>query len=320
MANIALIGGSGFIGTNIVPLLQAAGHGVRIIDIAPSAAFPPLRVAGDVRDVEQMKAACAGCDAIINLAAAHRDDVKPFNMYYDVNVTGAANVCAAAVALGINRIVFTSSVAVYGHQYTPPDEDAPHQPINEYGRTKSLAEVEYRKWFDGAEGRNLAIVRPTVVFGIGNRGNVYTLLRQIASPLFVMIGDGSNRKAMAYVENIAAFIVHMLAQNGLTIANYVDGPHLTTRELVVMARTALGKRGTGPAVPRWLGWCAGAAFDALAAVTKRNFPISRVRVEKFCAETIFKADRVSVLGFTPPYDLQAGLRRMIAAEFSNAHV
>ena len=65
----------------------------------------------------------------------------------------------------------------------------------------------YKDWqSEDPENRTLIIVRPTVIFGEGNRGNVYNLLNQVASRRFVMFGNGKNIKSMAYVENIAAFL------------------------------------------------------------------------------------------------------------------
>ena len=58
--------------------------------------------------------------------------------------------------------------------------------------------------------RSLVVVRPTVVFGEGNRGNVYQLIHQIISGRFVMVGSGKNRKSIAYVGNLSAFLVRVL--------------------------------------------------------------------------------------------------------------
>ncbi len=86
------------------------------------------------------------------------------------------------------------------------------------------------------------IVRPTVVFGEQNRGNVYNLLRQIASGKFMMIGDGTNRKSMAYVENVAAFLEYSLGfENGVHIYNYIDKPDFDMNTLVSKVNKALGK-------------------------------------------------------------------------------
>ncbi len=150
-------------------------------------------------------------DVIISLAAEHRDDVTPKSLYYDVNVTGAENVCKVAEEKRINKIIFTSSVAVYGFALIGTDETGALNPFNEYGRTKMLAEEVYKKWQEKEhDKRTLVIIRPTVVFGEGNRGNVYNLLKQIASGRFVMVGNGKNVKSLAYVENVAAFIEYSL--------------------------------------------------------------------------------------------------------------
>jgi nucleoside-diphosphate-sugar epimerase len=79
----------------------------------------------------------------------------------------------------------------------------------------------YKAWQEkDPENRKLVIVRLTVVFGEQNRGNVYNLFRQIASGKFMMIGDGTNRKSMAYVENVAAFLEYSLGfENGVHIYN-----------------------------------------------------------------------------------------------------
>jgi GlcNAc-P-P-Und epimerase len=85
-------------------------------------------------------------------------------------------------------------------------------PFNEYGRSKYQAEEVFRRWQqEDANQRTLVIVRPTVVFGERNRGNVYNLLKQLASGHFVMVGKGPKYKSMAYVENVAAFLEHALS-------------------------------------------------------------------------------------------------------------
>ena len=103
-------------------------------------------------------------------------------------------------------LVFTSSVAVYGFAAPDTDEKGPLHPFNDYGRTKMEAEEVYQEWLKGGTGRMLTIVRPTVVFGPRNRGNVYNLLRQMASGRFAMVGSGKNVKSMAFVENVASFL------------------------------------------------------------------------------------------------------------------
>ena len=195
-----------------------------------SKAFPELYRHGDVRDQDQLLAACRGCEVIVNLAAAHRDDVRPISLYHEVNVGGAETTIRVAEELGIKIILFTSTVAVYGFTKVPLGEEAPGNPINPYGQSKLDAEGVFRVWQELDPARSLVIIRPTVVFGEGNRGNVYNLMRQIASNHFFMVGQGSNRKSMAYVENIANALAFLLASGpGCHIYNYADKPDFANK-------------------------------------------------------------------------------------------
>src|SRR5690554_5427519 len=144
--NIALIGGSGFVGTRLCKRLLDAGHEVRILDKNDSISYPQLRVEADVRDIESLVKNLSGIEIVINLAAEHRDDVSPKSLYDDVNVTGAENVCIACTQMGIKKIIFTSSVAVYGFAPLGTDETGKINYFNDYGRTKWLAEEKYRLW------------------------------------------------------------------------------------------------------------------------------------------------------------------------------
>jgi len=317
---IGLIGGSGFIGTALVGILIEHGHKVRILDIAKP---PPGNAAdyrySDVTDLNLLTETLKGCGFVVNLAAAHRDDVRPLSLYHDVNVLGAENVCCAAEALGINDIVFTSSVAVYGFPQGEPDENTPPNPFNLYGKTKWEAEGVYRAWQQGDAARRLDMVRPTVVFGPGNRGNVYNLLAQLARPRFVMVGEGKNRKSMAYVRNIAAYLAYLIEAEhkpGASLCNYCDTPAYDMNELLREVRTALCKSVEPDVrIPYFAGIAIGSLFDLAARITRRNFAISKVRVQKFCANTVFSSERLLSGGFRPPYDLRTALHETIAHEF-----
>ncbi|MBB5022849.1 NAD-dependent epimerase/dehydratase family protein [Desulfurispira natronophila] len=318
---ISVIGGSGFIGTRLCRCLADSCKDFTIIDKAPSAAFDERGALADVRCVNSLRAAVPGESVLVNLAAEHRDDVQPRNLYDAVNVDGARNICTVAREKGIRHIVFTSSVAVYG--FAPPgtDESGDINYFNDYGRTKWLAEKVFREWqAEDALNRTLVIVRPTVVFGEQNRGNVYNLLRQVASGKFVMIGNGNNRKSMAYVENVAAFLEHCLTFSpGVHVFNYVDKPDFDMNALVGTVREQLGKGpGVGVRLPYTVGLAVGYFFDLAARLTGKTFPVSSIRVKKFCATTQFDTS-LGRTGFTPPVALSEGLQRTVSHEFLEDH-
>lgn len=313
---VAVIGGSGFIGTRLCERLRDAGVPFLIVDKRASETFPEHCVIADVRDLAALERSLPADAVWVNLAAEHRDDVSPKSLYHDVNVEGARNICRAASAKGVNRIVFTSSVACYGNA-RGTGEDGDIAPFNDYGRTKFQAEEVFREWQrDDAALRTLAIVRPTVIFGERNRGNVYNLVRQIALKRFVMIGEGHNVKSMAYVGNLAAFLYALISEErGNVLVNYVDAPAMNMNDLVQTVRLELG---LPPKIrmrlPLWLGMAVGKVADFAAILTRRKFPISSVRVRKFVSNSHFTS-AVSEMGFVPPYPMEDALRQTIRFEF-----
>src|SRR5690606_7160365 len=162
-----------------------------------------------------------------------------------------------------------------------------------YGRTKLAAEVVFRQWQEGSPDRGLLVVRPSVVFGEGNRGNVWTLAKQVSSGRFLMVGKGDNRKSMSYVGNIAELLADRVqGEPGTELFNYADKPDLSTAELVATLRESLGNGpGRNLRLPLPLGLAAGHVFDLAARLTRRTFPISAVRIKKFAADTTVNTDR-----------------------------
>jgi len=315
---ISVIGGSGFIGTRLcLRLTESGGTRFQIIDKTRSQTFGDVTSIADVRSMEALRAVVPKGAVIVNLAAEHRDDVSPRSLYDEVNVQGARNICAVAREKQVRCIVFTSSVAVYGFAPLGTDESGTINPFNDYGRTKYEAEQVLRAWQEEAPAtRTLVIVRPTVVFGENNRGNVYNLLRQIAIGRFVMIGDGMNRKSMAYVENVAAFLQHSLTSPpGVHVFNYVDKPDFTMNELVSQVSGLLDRPNPSRVrLPVAAGLLIGSCFDVAAKVSGRKFPISAVRVRKFCANSVY-GSAVSSVGFTPPVPMPQALERTVRHEF-----
>lgn len=316
---ITLIGASGFVGTRLLDLLKESETDFQLknIDIRPSHFFNDITTIGDVREQEQMDRELAGADVVVLLAAQHRDDVFPVSLYYDVNVGGMEKTLQAMERNGVKRIVFFSSVAVYGLNKQNPGEDYPKDPFNHYGKSKWQAEQVLQEWHKSHPDWNVNIIRPTVIFGERNRGNVYNLLRQISSGRFLMVGKGNNRKSMAYVGNIVAFVKFLIEQRteGYNVYNYIDKPDFTMNDLVAHVEKTLNKHIPSSHYPYWLGMLGGYCFDALAFVTRKKMTVSSVRVKKFCATTEFDAAKMQQSGFVPPYTLGEGLARTLEFEF-----
>lgn len=315
---VLVTGGSGFIGTRLVELLIKDGQEVLIFDKNESVKYPELTTVGDVRDFDLLNSACEGVDVIYNLAAEHADNVTPLSLYHDVNFGGAENVVKAAEINNINKIIFTSSVAIYGLNRGTPDENTAPQPFNEYGHTKLAAEKVFNEWHSKYSDSTLVTVRPAVVFGENNRGNVYNLINQIVSGHFIMIGDGTNCKSMGYVGNVAEFLKQQLDKEaGYHVYNYADKEDLSSLSIVSIVRKEMNILASNIKVPYSIGLMGGYAFDVLSKLTGKKFPVSSVRIQKFCADTTIDSSAAMSSGFVPPYTLEDGLKRMIKHEFKS---
>jgi nucleoside-diphosphate-sugar epimerase len=318
---ITVIGGSGFVGTRLCKrFINQSTDNFHIIDKSISYYFSDKTSIANIRypiDIDLIK----DSSIIINLAAEHRDDVTPKSLYDETNVQGAINVCEIARKKNISKIIFTSSVAVYGFAPLGTNESGKISPFNDYGRTKWEAENVYKKWqSEDSVNRTLVIVRPTVIFGERNRGNVFNLLRQIASGKFIMVGDGLNRKSMAYVENVAAFLEYSLSfKPGIHVYNYIDKPDFTMNQLVSHVNKLLGR----PAeikfrLPFWVGFSIGKIFDGLSFLVKKKFAISSIRVKKFCANSVYES-AIDKTGFVAPVHLMEAIEKTVRYEFIEDH-
>jgi GlcNAc-P-P-Und epimerase len=313
---VCLLGGSGFIGTHLARALLAQQHEVSVFDLEPSVEYPHCVSLGDVRDAQAVQHAVTGSDCVIQLAAAHRDDVEPISLYREVNVGGAISIVAAMKAANICRAIFVSTAAVYGSRYEEPDEGDLPQPDTPYGESKLEAEIIFRSWqAESPSERSLLILRPTVVFGEGNRGNVHSLIEQIRHRRFAMVGDGANRKSLAYIGNLIEFTMSQLdAPNGVRTVNFVDKPDLSMREFTRSIYRAFGRDPDSMVtIPFGLALGIGYVVDVGATLLRRRFPISAARVRKFCRETRISNKALTELGFSSRVDLETGLRYTIAA-------
>ncbi len=311
-----LIGASGFVGSKLISVLGVKN--CKNLDKNQSPFFPEITKIGDIRYKNQI-VLDKKSRTVILLAAEHRDDVNPKSLYYDVNVKGVKNVLDCMDDYAIKNIIFTSTVAVYGLNKFNPDETHATDPFNHYGKSKLMGEMVIKDWYDkDPKNKSAIIVRPTVIFGERNRGNVYNLLKQVSSKRFLMIGNGLNKKSMAYVGNVANFIKFYTEMDkiGYDIYNYVDKPDMSMNDLLDRIQHKLQINIPNFKIPYFLGIIVGYFFDFLNFLFRKKLPISSVRVKKFCATTQFNAEKAHSV-FNAPFTLEEGLNSTLEHEFIN---
>jgi nucleoside-diphosphate-sugar epimerase len=312
---ITIIGGSGFVGTNLCRNLSLRKQNFEIIDLKKSKSFPGKSKIADVRNFKSLLKAITG-DLIVNLAAVHTDNIRDKKAYKETNVDGAQNIILACTKKNIRKIVFTSTVAVYGFAKPGTGENGQIAPFNDYGKTKFEAEQKFIDWQNKTKN-SLIIIRPTAIFGEGNRGNVFNLFNQIALKRFLMVGKGENVKSLAYIKNVVSFLdTCILSDEKFGIYNYIDTPNLTMNELIKFAYLQLhGEVNTGPRIPLWAGILLGYTADLVSKIFNKNLPVSSIRIKKFISTTEFTSNKLNLNDFKPPFTLLQGLTNTIQNEF-----
>ena len=262
-------GGSGFIGGHVVRALLDAGYAVRALQLPGErpgglADLPVERVLGDVRDARAVRAAMAGCDRVFHLAALYALWTPRPALLHEVNVDGTRAVLEAAWALGVERVVHTSSIAVFGGQ--GPGRDATERSpfrLGPTGDAYARSKYDAHRVAEGfaRRGLELTIVAPTGPLGPGDRGPTPTgriLLSalQLPAPLLVRseacVGDVRDMAAghLLAADRGARGESYLLGQENLRFAEIVRRllavagqrkpvVELPTRLLDVPARAAL---------------------------------------------------------------------------------
>ena len=315
---IFITGNLGFIGTHLAELLIERGFTIIGFDKEKASGNEKYEcILGNILDVELLnKSTKDNIDLIIHLAADHKDNLHPKSIYYDVNVQGTQNLIDACTINNINRILFTSTVAVYGLNPTETSEDSAPDPLNDYARSKLQAEQNLIHWWKKKNNRSLSIIRPTVVFGENNRGNVFNLMKQLANNRFIMVGSGENKKSIAYVGNLIEFILKALEfEKGIHIYNYADKPDYTMNELVESISNRLKLKSSILHIPYILGLFISILFDFKSYLTQRTYLISKIRIQKFCSNSIISTVKLDKIDFNRTFTISQALDKTIQSEF-----
>ncbi|MBU4377350.1 MAG: NAD(P)-dependent oxidoreductase [Candidatus Omnitrophica bacterium] len=309
---ILLIGSEGFIGRFLRRKLAEKGHNVMGMDMNGLARDRQF-TKGNVTNINDIMKAAAGVDLIINLAAEHHDFGVKEEEFFEVNTKGMQNVLDCATKLGIKKILFYSTAAVYGPHAECVSESTVPTPVSPYGKSKLEAEKLIHDWAGADKAREAAIIRPVVVFGPENYANMYNLIDTIHRKRFFFVGKGENIKSVAYVENLADATIFLLEhmKPGVEVCNYSDYPQMNIRETAETIYKCLLRDIPKVNIPLGPALAAASIFDILGKITGYNFPITAFRIKKFNTQTYFASDRIRELGFKQRITPADGLKNMV---------
>lgn len=252
-----IFGGCGFIGSHVVDLLREKYPDAKIY-IADLLADPAQsdgvisyqRV--DVRSPIELQGDFGANTLVFNFAAIHRTPGHPDYAYFETNIRGAENVCDFARKHGIENIVFTSSIAPYGAAEELKTEETLPTPNTPYGISKLVAEKIHREWAAENASRRLSIVRPGIVFGKGENGNMTRLYKALKKRKFAYAGRKDTIKACIYVKDLVRVMLAMGEAEGekTKLYNCCYYPSFTIEQIANTMLKATGMRRRIPFIPR----------------------------------------------------------------------
>lgn len=234
---------------------------------------------------------------LIHLAAVHFDFQRK---YFPTNVEGTKNILRFINNnKNIVKYVFFSSVATFGNSEHGKHEKSSQIPINDYGKSKLEAEKLILDWKKKTNKKlDIIIIRPAVVFGEYNFGNVFNLIQQIKSGLFAIIGSGKNIKSIAYAGNIVDSVLFCLnnINDDTYIYNYCDYPQMNISEQVKTLNSLTFNKKIFR-IPLLLTKLFTLPIDLLENLFGIDLKINSMRVKKFTMPTYFCSDKIRKDGF-----------------------
>lgn len=309
-----LFGGAGFIGRHLADVLLQRGivEKVVIADIVEPQEVPHgcVFVCTDVREPISPHISAVAPRLIVNLAAVHREPGHEPYEYFETNVSGAENVCRYADAVGCMTLAFTSSISVYGPTEVPKDERHLPVPVSPYGSSKLVAESIHRQWqVTNRAAKRLLVVRPGVIFGPGECGNVTRLVRSICRGYFAYCGNHHVRKAGGYVLELCNSLLWWLEnmEAGTDMYNFSFDPTPRFDEFVATIADVAGRKTPTLSVPYKPMFAASHVAHRLSSLVGLSQPLHPLRVQKLTRSNHIVARALVENGYAPLYSLKTAL-------------
>ncbi|HMA37316.1 MAG TPA: NAD-dependent epimerase/dehydratase family protein [Chloroflexia bacterium] len=283
-------GGTGFIGGHVVRKLRARGYEVTALARsgtgAALAALGARMVRGDIGDVESLRAGMQGSDLVLHLAGWYKIGSPHPEDGMKINVAGTRNVLGLAHTLGVPKIVYTSTVAIFGDTHgRRPDEHYQFAGpfLTEYDRTKWLADRQVAEPLI-AQGAPIVIVMPGGVYGPGDASIVGELMTRFYKGQLVALPGPETGLTYAHVEDIAEGHV-LAAEQGRAGERYIlAGPALRLSKAVALWASVTGRRAPFLRIP--------------AALLRPSAPLAGLLGRMVPLPSMFSAEAIRSLGAT----------------------
>jgi 2-alkyl-3-oxoalkanoate reductase len=327
---ILITGASGFVGSAVAEQLALLGHEVRPLlrrtakgsSVRGGALSPALLRGGVSIDAwrhDALAQAASGCDVVVHAASiVHRPDASPAD-YERFNVIGTQSLVRAAKLVGIQRLVFISSIKIYGEEPAQVmDEDAPPLAVLPYAETKRRAEA-IALAADFPEGQ--VVLRLAPVYGVGDKGNIRKMIERVARRQLVIPGTGDTQKSIVHIGTVVRAIIKAalwplsdspraepLPSGAFVVANTVAPSVGMLADLIARI---LRRRSPARIPERWLAPLARVIDACSQSVPQYGMDISGLIRKSLLPTVCDPAKLRNVLGVGTDTDLEDNLREEI---------
>lgn len=281
MNKLLFTGASGFLGFNLIPLLQKE-YDIKTLGLSDKDDFN-VNMAADIPDFKN-----ESFDVVLHAAGKAHSVPKTEEekkVFFDVNYQGTVNLCKALEKSGVPKaIVFVSTVAVYGREYGDKIEET-HPLIGDtpYALSKIQAEEYLIEWCS-KHNVKLGIIRPSLIAGPNPPGNLGAMINGIKTGKYLSIGGGKAQKSVLMVEDIARFFPALVEKGG--IYNVCDDTHPTFSQLEIIIAKQLNKK-KPTSIPYGLANIMAKVGDLLG----NKAPINSLKLKKITESLTFSNER-----------------------------
>jgi GlcNAc-P-P-Und epimerase len=318
MKTVVVFGGSGFVGTHLTSALLKKYDKVYIADIKnpcwhSGTSLPDDSrikfVISDVRLPIDLNLFEGTIECIVNLAAVHTSPGHPAHEYFEANINGANNICAFAEKVECSKIIFTSSISIYGPGEDEKNEGLIPMPNIPYGSSKIVAEYIHREWYNRSpQNRMLMILRPGVIFGKGEGGNFTRIANALQKGIFAYPGRADTIKACLYVKDICKFIFEATERDqGTYVFNFCYPEKITIQQIVGTFKKALGYKAPEFVIPFKIITTGAAMVNLIPLPFVKKMGLVPERIVKLVKSTNVSSQKLVGSGFKFGYTLEEAL-------------
>lgn len=308
---VLVTGGTGFVGSQTAKALKEAGHSVRLFVRSQSKAdkiFSQINISideivlGDVTDKAAVEKAVVGCDAVIHTAAMVSTAEKDADMVYQTNVVGTKLVMDCALAEGVQKIIYVSSVSAIFNlgEASMHEQSAVCDAKNPYGRSKVDSEKYVRKL--QAEGAPIVITYPSGIVGSGDPAlsEPHFGLKMFVSQFAFTSAGGMQ---LINIQDLAKAHVTILEKINGSDRFILGGYYYSWKDMIEKTNNVTGRKLFNVHIPGNVLRVIGRLCDVITSITKQELPITgegMVYVTQWVVADSSKAERELGLVFTDP--------------------